>query len=396
MDQHRLIYLLNQRNSPGFTNEEKEELRVLLEKEDIASLVLQEISNTVPDETVDIERWQPVLNRVMSVDRGFNRLSFAHKTEQLVHLIKTNWLRYAAAVILVVGVAFYYFSTRHQTDEPAVARELNKEPGTDKAILILSDGRQVTLDNTGKKSFADGSVSIEKSEGVLSYNSALPSSKDPAKETFNTMITPRGGQYQLLLPDGSKVWLNSASSLRYPTIFNGKNRVVELSGEAYFDIKENRNMPFVVKTQKAEVLVLGTGFNINSYTDEPLFSTTLINGSVKVIAGDNARVILPGQQVLLHNAASNSIQVNEDVDVNQVIAWQKGIFKFDGVSVDVIARQLSRWYDVEVRTDIKDNSNVRFNGGINKNTPLKGLLKMLELNGIGNKWENNTITLYSR
>ncbi|MBO9571917.1 MAG: FecR family protein, partial [Chitinophagaceae bacterium] len=241
----------------------------------------------------------------------------------------------------------------------------------------------------------EGSISIKIGNGFLTYNTALTSTSGAlAKEVFNTMTTPRGGQYQLILPDGSKVWLNSASSIKYPTVFQGKNRIVELSGEAYFDIKENKKLPFIVKTQKAEVLVLGTEFNINSYSDEPEFSTTLINGSVKVSIGNNAKTILPGQQARILNSKPNSLTVNNDIDITQVIAWQKGIFRFEGASLDIIARQLSRWYDVEINVG-RNNKAIVLGGGIVKKTPLRTVLKSLEANGINYKWENNIITLYS-
>jgi ferric-dicitrate binding protein FerR (iron transport regulator) len=154
-------------------------------------------------------------------------------------------------------------------------------------------------------------------------------------------------------------------------------------------------MPFIVKTQKAEVLVLGTQFNINSYSDEPKFSTTLVNGSVKISSKTSAKIIVPGQQAQLLNSQADDLIVKNDIDINQVIAWQKGIFRFDGVSIDVIARQLSRWYDVDVTTNNVIYKKLKLSGGITKKTPLKSILKMLEINGVKNKWKNNSITLYS-
>jgi transmembrane sensor len=327
------------------------------------------------------------------IDQIFEKQPFL-PTVHRVHFLRTAWFRYVAAIVIIFGIGSYVFFSKKSIDKPIIVAEQNKQPGSDKATLTLSDGRQIILNNSSKENIADGIVSIEKTNGILTYNTAS-TAEASSNEVYNTMTTPRGGQYQLVLPDGSKVWLNSASNIKYPTVFQGKNRMVELSGEAYFDIKENKKLPFIVKTQNAEVLVLGTEFNINSYSDEPQFSATLINGSVKVLAGNTAKIILPGQQAQLLNAKPDVLSINNDVDINQITAWQKGIFEFRETTLEVIARQLSRWYDVEVLVG-SNNKSIRFSGGINKKTPLKGLLKMLEINGVNNKWENNIITLYSK
>jgi transmembrane sensor len=310
-----------------------------------------------------------------------------------VHFLRLSWFRYAAAILIVLGIGSYVFLSKKSAQKPVIVAEQNKLPGSDKAILTLSDGRQVILDNSNKENIADGSVTIEKANGVLIYNTASTAAAS-ANEVFNTMSTPRGGQYQLFLPDGSKVWLNSASSLKYPIIFQSKNRLVELSGEAYFDIKQNKKLPFVVKTQKAEVLVLGTEFNINSYSDEPEFSATLINGSVKVSSGNDNKIIVPGQQVEISNLIPNILTINKDVDINRVIAWQKGIFKFSNISIEAVARQLTRWYDVEVKMK-KGSKDLQLSGGITKKTSLQHVLKVLEANGVKHTWQNNRIELYA-
>jgi transmembrane sensor len=351
--------------------------------EDAIEVVLKQ-SNHKSDSLIDEDI---VFERITSIAK--HRM-VAHR----VHFLKTAWFRYAAAVVLVIGIGAYIFTSKQsRIEKTVVAGELNKEPGQDKAILTLSDGRQIVLDNSTDENISDGSISIKKSDGIVKYNAALTSETNLV--SYNSMSTPCGGQYQLVLPDGSQVWLNSASSIKYPTIFQGNNRIVELSGEAYFDIKENRNVPFIVKTHRAEVLVLGTAFNVNSYKDEPQFSTTLVNGSVKIVAGNESKTIKPGQQAQFSNSHPNILKVNNDVDINQVIAWQKGIFEFDGVSLDIIARQLSRWYDVKVTVE-KESINFPLSGGITKKTSLQNVLKVLKAAGVKNKWENNIVTLYTK
>ncbi len=168
------------------------------------------------------------------------------------------------------------------------------QSGTNKAILTLSDGSEIVLNDSTHELIVDGRISINKEQGILNYNTATTS--ETAVMRYNTMKTPRGGQYQLILPDGSKVWLNSASSLKYPVLFNENTRTVELTGEGYFEIKENKSKPFIVKTKKVDIAVLGTAFNINAYEDEPELATTLVNGAIKVKTLRDSILVKPGEQ----------------------------------------------------------------------------------------------------
>jgi transmembrane sensor len=338
-------------------------------------------------------------NRILYRNQILKKIQQKQKAQQLrkpvhrVHFLKTAWFRYASAILIILGIGSYILFSKKSVHKPIVVAAQNKQPGSDKATLTLSDGRQIILDNSNKENIADGRISIEKADGIITYNTAS-TIETSAREVFNIMNTPRGGQYQLVLPDGSKVWLNSASSLKYPTVFQGKNRIVELSGEAYFDIKENKKNPFIVKTQKADVLVLGTEFNINSYSDEPDFSATLINGSVKISNGNDSMIISPGQQAQIKNSSSNILELNNDVDINQVTAWRKGIFEFKETTLDAISRQLTRWYDVEVLVE-KGSRNLPLSGGITRKTSLENVLKILAANGVNHKWQNGKIKIYA-
>lgn len=266
-----------------------------------------------------------------------------------------RWI--AAAAILVITLAGSYYMLMRQKAADAVAAikkttpELRGDvgPGGNKAILKLADGTSVVLDDavTGTTIATQGNAQIQKlKSGELAYQKTAEKISIPM---FNTITTPRGGQYSVLLPDGSKVWLNAESSLYFPTAFTGKERVVELSGEAYFEIAHNKQMPFIVQVNTMKVEVLGTHFNIMSYDNEPVAHTTLLQGSVKVSFNGqykSATQLVPGQQASF-KTATQTFRV-QNVDVESVTAWKNGMFEFNGNDIQTIMRQIERWYDVEV------------------------------------------------
>lgn len=301
-----------------------------------------------------------------------------HDNKSQVRIINQTWVRYAAAILLILGTGFYIYIANFSKEKKLLAAN-NKlsenliQPVYNNAILTLSDGRKIVLNNSTSETISDGHTIINKSNGILNYYSALTSENAPVSS--NTMSTPRGGQYQLVLPDGSKVWLNSASSLKYPTVFSGKNRTVELAGEAYFDIKENKAIPFTVKTNKVEVAVLGTAFNINSYEDEPVVATTLINGSVKVIGSKKSVILKPNQQACL-SYENEKLQVLTP-NMEEVLAWKNGIFQFEDIDIRVVMRQIARWYDVDIIYE-KEMPKLQFSGSLLRTESPTSLLKALE------------------
>jgi transmembrane sensor len=304
--------------------------------------------------------------------------------------------RYAVAAVLLLsfGVgAFYYNNQKTVAVINQVAKEkvLDIKPGLDKAILTLADGSKVILDeNTADKILEKQGLIISKTkDGQLIYtvNSVNKNDKIIA---YNTIQTGKGNQYQVRLPDGTKVWLNASSSLRYPEVFSGNQRKVELTGEGYFEVAKDKAHPFIVKTIDAtsdinqEVEVLGTHFNINSYMDEKIIKTTLLEGSINVSNVKVAKVLKPGEQSQL-NANHISI-INADTD--DETAWKNGLFRFNNSSLAVILNQLERWYDVKI--DYATVPNKRFNGIVPRNVNLSQVLKMLELTGnINFKIEEN-------
>jgi transmembrane sensor len=271
-----------------------------------------------------------------------------------VPLQNTGWSPYRliAACIVVFMVSFFiYFSLSKPEQEVALA-ENNILPGSNKATLTLSDGATVNLDDikTGRVLEQEGIEIVKTADGLLTYT-ANPVKGKATQLKFNTISTPLGGQYKVILPDGTKVWLNAGSSLAYPTAFLGNERKVKLSGEGYFEVAKLKGMPFKVKTSTQEILVLGTHFNINAYANEPAVRTTLVEGSVEVRANGpdfiahNATILKPGQQSVL--SKSNQLTVKK-VDVNAELAWKSGVFSFQNSDIQVVAREFSRWYNVEI------------------------------------------------
>jgi transmembrane sensor len=249
-------------------------------------------------------------------------------------------------------------------------------PGGSKAMLTLADGSTIVLDDAQNGTLAQqGKTKVLKLDGKLAYNST----KTGVEEIlYNTISTPRGGEYQVVLPDGSQVWLNAASSLRFPTSFSGKERAVEITGEAYFEVAKKTNMPFVVKVNSAEIRVLGTHFNIMAYDEEALVKTTLLEGSVQFTSGSNQAILKPGQQSQLVN--NGQLKVMDNVNLEEVMAWKNGMFHFERMDIETLMRQISRWYDVEVFYQ-DHNIEEKFIADIPRNTNLSDVLKALELTG---------------
>lgn len=301
-----------------------------------------------------------------------------------VHFLKTSWFRYAAAVVLIAGAAtVWYEVSRSGRHEEVATTNGNKHlqtdvpPGGDKAVLTLADGTKILLDNAQNGNLAQqGNTKVIKLDnGQLAYNAGKSFGKEIL---YNTISTPRGGQYQIVLPDGSKVWLNSQSSIKFPTTFSGAERNVDISGEVYMEIAQRSKQPFIVKANGMEVQVLGTSFNINAYSDESAIKTTLVEGSVKVLRGNSQAILTPGQQAQL---TQQKLSVVKDADIEKTIAWKNGFFNFNGAGVEEVMRQLARWYDIQVVYE-KGIPDIEFVGKISRNVSLSGVLKGLEGAGV--------------
>lgn len=285
----------------------------------------------------------------------------------------------AAAVLMLIMVAGGYFIYRYQikhttNNEMQQASVQDIAPGSNKALLTLANGTTVILDSTGNQVIQQGNVVIHQQNGQLQYKGGPASTET----VYNTLTTPRGGKFKIVLPDGSVAWLNSASSLRYPASFNGKERIVELHGQGYFEIVQHAHQPFKVKVNDMEVQVLGTSFDIMAYADESTINTTLLEGGVKVLKGKVEKMLKPGQQAILdERTAAIDIQ---PADVNRIIAWKNGRFIFNNMDLETILREVARWYDVELVYQVKPGKE-KYGGGISRNLSLSAVLKVLEENG---------------
>jgi transmembrane sensor len=301
-----------------------------------------------------------------------------------------RWLfwRYAAAVLLV-GLSSYGLYLYYRPAQPPVLAVEKVQPkpapdiapGGDKAILTLSDGAQVVLNDAGKGLVAQqGKTALRKqADGQLEYITDASAEKSAEEEIgYNTVTTPRGGQYQITLPDGSRVWLNASSSIRFPTRFFGNERRVETTGEVYFEVHKDPSFPFHVSSNGHHVEVLGTTFNVMAYDDEAHIKTTLVEGSVKVSNTQETLLLKPGEQSVVHRKKETLKVVRADLD--EALAWKTGQFIFNDEDLESIMRKVARWYDVEI--DFKENfRNLRFTGGMSRFENVSGVLNMLELTG---------------
>lgn len=327
----------------------------------------------------------------------FDKITESEKPKGILRRINTKvWLRAAVLTGIILLSAFLYYNF-NQGREPknavAVTEDtlLNNDilPGGNKAVLTLADGKQVILDETDNGLLAmQGDVSVIKSnDGELSYEKSGTGAKSVV--TYNTVSTPRGGMYQLTLSDGTKVWLNAESSLRYPTSFTGKDRKVELTGEGYFEVAHNASKPFFVNTGSMNVQVLGTRFNINTYADDGNLKTTLFEGSVEVNAGSSKVRLKPGEQARLQ-LSDNVLQSSGSIDLDQVLAWKEGYFSFQDAGLKDIMMQISRWYDV----DVIYQGNIlprKFGGSIARKSELSSVLKILEAGNVHFKLEGRNL-----
>jgi transmembrane sensor len=311
------------------------------------------------------------------------------KTE--TRILKSRQLG-AAVIILILlfgGAAYLFFNQNtailaRDKKLSATTRTVNDiTPGGNKAILTLADGSVIILDSAASGILStQGSIKIEKSDdGSLIYklNGKIVTEKD--ESFYNTIVTPRGGQYQITLSDGTKVWLNAASSIRFPVVFTGTERRVEVTGETYFEVAKNKRLPFKVKALGSEVEVLGTHFNINAYDDEASIKTTLLEGKVKIslpfAAIQSANYLLPGQQSDINK--SGKIRILENADTEEAVAWKNGRFQFKSADINSILRQISRWYDVDII--YKGSTNLHFTGQLTRNENVSKVFEMLALTG---------------
>ena len=314
------------------------------------------------------------------------------------------WWAAAAILVLMTGAAYYLFNKQQATVVAKKEDTLKNDvaPGSNKAVLTLANGTTIALDDASNGVVArEGNSKVLKPEdGQLLYEQEENSEHGPI--SYNTLATPRSGQYQLILPDGSKVWLNSESSIHYPIAFAENERRVQITGEAYFEIAKFKNssgqrIPFIVDLPSTggagggQVEVLGTHFNVNAYSDESAIKTTLLEGKVRVVkktgVAQQSAILAPGEQAVIadgkakaNRSDNDRIKVNK-ADVDNVVAWKNGLFHFESADIKTVMRQLARWYDVEVVYEGTTVKNDPLFVEVSRNTRLSDVLKVLQESG---------------
>lgn len=414
----------------------EEELRRLVEelKHDDQFVITEELANALANinSNIDVpgnEKANSMADAILNADKL--------PTEELIRKtpVLALWKKIAAAAAVIIAVAittYYLWPSTNQDPHQSLTTTNDQSrddvnPGNNKAHLILADGKQLSLD-----SLANGTVQVEgqtriakNADGQITYEAAASSGNTGSAILYNTIVVPKGGQYQLTLADGTRAWLNAASTLRYPVEFTGDDRVVELEGEGYFEVAKDAAKPFFVYTSTATVNVLGTNFNVSAYPQED-WKATLLEGKVSVSSetpkgksvSDNQipnhdlqasgfkfsppQILRPGQQAVISglyppptpsSSYTASIKV-QAADIDETIAWKEGYFHFTEASVKTIMQQISRWYDIDFEIKESAAGNARFNGRINRNIKLSGIVNALKQFGINCSIEQKRLVVY--
>ncbi|RKR85101.1 FecR family protein [Mucilaginibacter gracilis] len=318
------------------------------------------------------------------------------KPAAVVSFYKRVWFKAsvaAAIIIMVIGVRWFQNNEPKQQAASAVGVLFKNDvaPGGNKATLTLANGQSISLTEAQKGQIAKQGASIitKTTDGQIVYNaSSVLQNND--KGDINLIKTPKGGKWDVTLSDGTKVWLNASSSIKYPSAFMGNERKVEITGEAYFEVAHNAAKPFRVIAGGQTVEVLGTHFNINAYNDEEAVKTTLLQGKVKITNGGRMAILMPGQQAATR-FSNNSILVKE-ADTELAVAWHNGYFQFEQSDIHNVMKQLSRWYDVDVKFDGKVTRD-KFGGSIPRDAPLSQVLRTLEQSMVHFKIDGKTVTV---
>jgi transmembrane sensor len=384
------LYLKNQASA-----REVEELMHLLnsEPQETLELLYREYNEQLEKDTVFFSRStsEKMLTNIFSDDRR-------QVKNWKENLFSISFKKYSIAAILLItiGLGLLFVLTQNLTsgnESIAVSKDEKIQPGGSKAVLKLSDGSVIVLDNAKNgllreqqntliKKTAQGQLVFQMKESIADQN---PSS-------LNTIETPKGGQYQVILSDNTIAWLNAASSIEFPSTFSGKSRKVKIKGEVYFEVAKNADMPFIVETRNVQIEVLGTHFNVMDYEDEEVSRTTLLEGSVRIVNQEKTEILKPGQQALYGETMGLKLQTV--ADPMKEIAWKSGFFVFKDTSIDVVMREVSRWYDVKVIFSGAVPNN-EFTGKISRNVDLNEFLKILSYAGFNFKIEGKNLIVIS-
>ncbi len=347
-------------------------------REPVQADILSELQKGAPAAGWNEADANAILHTILSTAPAGETAGPLHR----VHFLRRAWTRYAAAVIILLGTAGYGWYRIHQRTREDIV--VQPPPATIRAakngaILTLADGSNVALDSAANRQIAaQNGTRVLLKNGQLVY---APGTVTAGETVYNTITTTKGNQFNIVLPDGTKVYLNAASSLHYPTVFAGRERRISISGEAWFEVAKDADRPFRVSIdQQTEVEVLGTSFNVNAYKDESSIDATLVEGLIRVIKGEERMIVKPGEQARV----SSDISLIKNADVDKALAWKNGIFNFEGVGLREMMRQLERWYNIEVvyAPNVQD---VKFFGKISRKVDLTTVLEALK--GFGLHYE---------
>jgi transmembrane sensor len=375
MKEDHLVSLIVRQWSDELDFQEREELEAWAKQDSANRQLLERVSNE-PDLEREISRWKSI-----DVTKGYREWLSYWQARRRARIVRMSGWSVAASLLIGVIVTDVIHKTGPAASPAMVAKRAGVSvlPGRNTATVTLANGQQISLDSAGKGQLAiEGNTRLIKAgSGSLSYIAAKGS--NPARESYNILTTPRAAQYQLTLPDGSRVWLNNVSSLRYPTSFQGMERTVELTGEAYFEIARDAVRPFIVKVRDEAVEVLGTSFNIMAYPEEGGTQTTLLTGAVRVKTSETVVQLKPDEQSQVN--AAGGLKILKGVPSEDIVSWKNGFFSFGRASFANMMRQLARWYDVEVIYQGKA-PDMEFGGKLDRSLPLNELLKFLDKNQI--------------
>lgn len=380
---HRIKDLIIKHLKDELTVEQQLELQQWINASDHNSDVFRQL--TEPDQlSEDLKEYYEAKTNIRDkIDARIRTFALPESPVSNIRPVRRRrWIYASAAAALLFLLITSYFWLASRFDSSSKARPVpasvavrDVAPGGNKATLTLGNGATIVLENAADGSLAvQGGAKVSKEKNALAYTAASAHAAASAAVVYNTLTTPRAGQFQVVLPDGTKVWLNNATSLRYPTSFSGPSREVELTGEAYFEVAKNTSKPFSVKIPGAVVHVLGTSFNIMAYNNENTTNTTLVEGAVKVSQHTQQTLLAPGEQVQLGKQGSVK---KTRVNIASVIAWKNGFFNFSHTDFQGAMRQLARWYDVDVV--YKGTPPTRlFSGVIDRQLNLTQVLKIFE------------------
>jgi ferric-dicitrate binding protein FerR (iron transport regulator) len=376
MPTERVQYLVQQYFDNACTTEEMEELAAWINASGNDEPLKELLENAWHQHRPNADMPEAMSQRLLTA-------LFAASAPKPAPVRLLRWAGAAAAAVLIIIAGWWLLQ---KEDKPALTVAQNSPivPGSNGAVLTLADGRTVVLDSLKNGVFTtQGNTALKIENGQLVYDA----SNNAGPVAFNTVNTPKGRQFQLVLPDGSKVWLNAASGITYPTAFTGTERKVSITGEAYFEVTKNPAQPFKVSIDENNTVeVIGTHFNINAYKDEGYITTTLLEGKVKL-----AQTILqPGEQAIVTSDAS--ITINHSSDLEQVMAWKNGIFYFRNAGLELVMKQLERWYNIEVQYKGKIPA-YKINGKMDRGLRLQEVLDFLEKMEVKYKLNGRTITI---